>query len=101
MAQLFISQDRIDAWTAEKRITLEGQTMTLADDGRSFNIRPAVRFLKVSGGGDDPNDLLDTVKDAAALEELGAEHYLESVILGDTAYDVQQGFLGDPLPRGG
>lgn len=75
--------------------------MTLNDDGRSFTIRTAVRFMKVSGADGDPHDLLGKVKDEKALEEMGADHYMNSVIMGDTAYDVQPGFLGDPLPPRG
>ena len=99
MARLFISQERLDAWTAENRVEVEGDIMTLADDGRAFRIRPAVRFLTVSGGGDDPNDLLDKVKAESELAEMDADHYMDSVICGDVAYDVQSGFIGDPLPR--
>ena len=100
MARLFISQDRLDAWTNESRVRVDGDKMTLADDGRSFMIRPAVRFLKISGSDEDPHDLLGKVKDEKSLEEMGADHYMNSVIMGDTAYEVQPGFLGDPLPRG-
>jgi len=99
MAQLFISQERLDAWSAESRVTVDGDVMTLSDDGRSFRIRPAVRFLRVAGALDDPNQLLDTVRDERSLDEMGADHYMYSVILGETAYDVQPGFLGEPLPR--
>jgi hypothetical protein len=100
MAQLFISQERLDAWSAEQRVSLAGDVMTLADDGRSFRIRPAVRFLRVAGSMADPNQLLDTVQDERSLDAMGADHYMYSVILGETAYDVQPGFLGEPLPRG-
>jgi hypothetical protein len=99
MAQLFISQERLDAWSAEQRISVAGDIMTLSDDGRSFRIRPAVRFLRVAGSVDDPNQLLDTVRDEVSLDEMGADHYMYSVILGETAYDVQPGFLGQALPR--
>jgi hypothetical protein len=104
MARLFISQERLDAWTGEKRVQVEGDIMTLADDGRSFKIRPAVRFVSVAGGDEDLHDLLDKVKEESTLEEMGAELYLESVIVGggdepEVAYDVQSGFIGDPLPR--
>ncbi|HWM85255.1 MAG TPA: hypothetical protein VNO33_05440 [Kofleriaceae bacterium] len=99
MAQLFISQERLDAWSAEQRVSVVGDVMTLADDGRSFRIRPAVRFLRVAGSVDDPNQLIDTVRDEHSLDEMGADHYMYSVILGETAYDVQPGFLGEPLPR--
>jgi hypothetical protein len=103
MAQLFISQERLDAWNAEQRVVLDGNIMTLADDGRSFRIRPAVRFLRVrvAGSTEDPNHLLETVHDEHSLDEMGADHYMYSVILGETAYDVQPGFLGEALPRGG
>jgi hypothetical protein len=101
MARLFISQDRLDAWTMEHRVAVEGDRMTLADDGRSFRIRPAVRFLRVSGPDADPHDLVGKVKDEVALADLGADQYMNSVIMGDTAYDVQPGFLGDPLRRNG
>jgi len=35
------------------------------------------------------------VKTTDALKQMGAEHYMESVILGESAYQVQQGFLAD------
>jgi hypothetical protein len=101
MARLFISQERLDAWSVEQRVTLTGDIMTLADDGRSFKILPAVRFLRVAGEATDPNDLVNTVQDERALDEMGADHYMYSVILGETAYDVQPGFVGEPIPRGG
>lgn len=99
MARLFISQDRLDAWTAEQRVAVTGDLMTLADDGRAFRIRPAVRFLRTSGTDGDPHDLIGKVKDDQALAAIGADHYMNSVILGETAYDVQPGFLGDPVRR--
>ena len=101
MARLFISQERLDAWSAEQRVTLTGDIMTLSDDGRAFKIMPAVRFLRVAGEATDPNDLVNTVQDERTLDEMGADHYMYSVILGETAYDVQPGFLGEPIPRGG
>ena len=101
MARLFISQERLDAWSVEQRVTLTGDIMTLSDDGRAFKIMPAVRFLRVAGEATDPNDLVNTVQDERALDEMGADHYMYSVILGETAYDVQPGFLGEPIPRGG
>lgn len=100
MARLFISQDRIDEWSAEERVHLEGEILTLADDGRSFRIAPAVRFLRVTGSDSDPNDLVGRVKRESELGALGADLYMNSVILGEVAYDVQSGFLGDPMPRG-
>lgn len=102
MARLFISQDRLDSWSVEDRIKVDGDFMTLAGDGRAFRIRPAVRFLKVSGppGEPDPNNLLGKVKTMESLTASGADVYGESVIMGDTAYDVQSGFIGEPAAGG-
>ena len=96
MARLFISQGRLDSWVSEDRIKVDGDVMRLGDDPRTFKLRPAVRFMKVAGGGDDAHNLLGKVKLVADLEKQGGEYYPESVILGDTAYDVQDGFVGEP-----
>jgi hypothetical protein len=97
MARLFISQARLDNWSVEDRVRVDGDVMTLSGDGRSFKIKPAVRFLKVSGDSSDPNDFLGRVLTVQAIVEKGGEHYMDSVLLGDTAYDVQCGFIGEPM----
>lgn len=82
---------------------IKDDIMTLAGDGRAFRLRPAIRFLKVAGqDGEvpDPHQLIGRVKLVDDLAELGGEQFLESVIVGDVAYDVQTGFLGEPLAIG-
>ncbi len=94
MARLFISQERLDDWTMDEKATLDSGRLTLTELGRVFLVEPAVRFLKVSGGEEDPNDFLNRVKTEKELAEIGADLYMNSVIHGDTAYDVQPGFVG-------
>jgi hypothetical protein len=53
-----------------------------------------VRFMKMEAG-EDRAGLLAKVKTTDALKQMGAEHYMDSVILGESAYQVQQGFLAD------
>ena len=101
MARLFISQHRLDVWSDENRVRLTGDVMTLAVDGRSFKLVPAVRFVTVSGGAPDTLGLLDKVKALAVVAHDGGEHFMTSVIFGETAYDVQQGFLGEPVASEG
>src|SRR5262249_55218835 len=72
--------------------------MTLAELGRVFEIKPAVHFLGVAGGDVDPHKLVGLVKDEEELAKMGADHMAGSVIYVDTAYDVQNGFVGVPLP---
>jgi hypothetical protein len=98
VSRLFISVERLDAWTAEGRASLEAGKMTLTELGRSFSMTPAVCFVKVSGTDSDPNDLIGRVKSKDALLAMGAEQLANSVIYADTAYDVVDGFMGEPLP---
>jgi hypothetical protein len=98
MSRLFISVDRLDAWTAEGRAALEGDRMVLTELGRAFTMTPAVCFVSASGSDADPNDLVGLVKSKQALEAMGAEQLANSVIYNDTAYDVIDGFIGEPLP---
>jgi hypothetical protein len=97
MSRLFISVERLDSWTAEGRASLEGDRMTLTDINRSFAMKPAVAFVRPVGQDNDPNDLTGRVKSKEALHEMGAEQLANSVIYNDTAYDVLDGFIGEPL----
>lgn len=101
MARLFISQERLDEWTADDKASLIDNRLTLTELGRAFAVEPAVRFMKVAGDEEDPNDLINRVKTEGELVELGADLYMNSVIHGDVAYDVQPGFVGQPEPKSG
>ena len=98
MSRLFISVDRLDAWTAEGRAALEGDRMVLTELGRKFSMTPAVCFVKTMGQDNDPYDLVGRVKSKPQLAEMGAEQLANSVIYNDMAYDVIDGFIGEPLP---
>jgi hypothetical protein len=98
VARLFISAERLEAWSAEGRAALEGEQMTLVELGRVFAISSAVRFINVTGDELDPHDLVGLVKEDGELIQMGADHMGNSVIYADTAYEVQNGFVGTPLP---
>jgi hypothetical protein len=97
MSRLFISVERLDNWTIEGRASLEGDRMTLTELNRSFAMKPAVHFLRSAGSDGDPYDLVGRVKSKDALDEMGADVFEKSVIYKDTAYDVIEGFIGEPL----
>ena len=98
MSRLFISLERLEAWTAEGRASLDGDRMTLIELDRQFVMMPAVHFVRATGQDHDPHDLIGRVKSKDALTSMGAEQFASSVIYNDTAYDVVDGFIGDPLP---
>jgi len=73
--------------------------MILTELGRKFTMTPAVCFVSTTGGNDnEPYDLVGRVKSKPQLAEMGAEQLANSVIYQDMAYDVIDGFIGEPLP---
>jgi hypothetical protein len=91
---LFVPQSVLDKWSEQGRIQVDGNVLTILGEGKNFALTQAVRFIKMEAG-DDTAGLLQKVKTHDALKQMGAEHYMESVILGEVAYQVQQGFLAD------
>jgi 3-oxoacyl-ACP reductase-like protein len=91
---LFVPQSVLDKWSEQGRIQVDGNVLTILGEQKSFALTQAVRFIKMEAG-DDNAGLLAKVKTTDALKQMGAEHYMESVLLGENAYQVQQGFLAD------
>jgi hypothetical protein len=91
---LFVPQSVLDKWSEAGRIAVDGNVLTILGENKNFSLTQAVRFMKMEAG-DDTAGLLQKVKTTDALKLMGAEHYMESVILGECAYQVQQGFLAD------
>jgi len=91
---LFVPQSVLDKWSEQGRIEVDGNVLTILGEKKSFALTSAVRFIKMEAGEDNAG-LLAKVKTTDALKQMGAEHYMESVILGESAYQVQQGFLAD------
>jgi len=94
--RLFIPQDTMDRWVDEERAVLTDDELTLINEARIYRLAPAVLFLREATGADDPLELVGRVKDQAQLTILGADAYMDSVILDENAYDVRRGFVAIP-----
>ncbi len=96
--RLFVSQSLLDAWVSQGRIDVDGTSLALAPDTgrqRRYALEPAVRFLRVVGGGEDAHGLVSRVKSLVQVREMGGEAMAGSVLLGDAAYEVEPGFLAE------
>jgi hypothetical protein len=96
--RLFVSQALLDAWVSQGRIDVDGTSLALAPEAgrqRRYALEPAVRFLRVVGGGEDAHGLVSRVKSLAQVKDLGGEAMAGSVVLGDVAYEVEPGFLAE------
>lgn len=94
--RVFLPQEMLDSWLSEERVDVDGDVMTLRPEGQKFRLKTAVRFLEELADGGDEAALVGKVKDLEQLGELGGEHCADSVILGDNAYQVVEGFVGEP-----
>ncbi|HEX2676721.1 MAG TPA: hypothetical protein VHM19_08780 [Polyangiales bacterium] len=92
---MFFSQEAVDVWLADGRVSLEGEVLQVLPDGPSFKLVTAVHVKdEVAGGGDAPQ-LTGKVKSTEAIVELSGEVAGGSVVLGDNAYEAVDGFLGE------
>ncbi len=98
MPTVFLSHDLVQQWTDQGKAKLDDTVLSLMAHDRTATLKPAVRFTALIDGSDETHRLLGKVKTTAQLSELGAEHYMDSVLLGDVAYTVVDGFVGDLSP---
>lgn len=88
----------LDQWLSEDRVEVEGEVMITRPEGQRFSLTTAVLFKEEVTGEPDAAELLGRVKDLEQIAAMGAEHYADSVLIGDNAYQVVEGFAGTPLP---
>lgn len=93
--KLFFSQEIINSWTDDERVKFENDVLSIssAKGTQEYKLIPAFRFIKVSDDTPDPHGLLEKVKTEEELAEMGAEPYLTSCIMGETAYDIEPGYV--------
>jgi hypothetical protein len=65
---------------------LEGERLTLVKENQVYRVKQATYFVADVGDGDDAFKLVGRVKDVSELLEMGAEHYMDSVIIEDSVY---------------
>jgi len=106
--RLFLPQEAVDVWLAAGTITIEDDLLTIErPDARvELRLQSALRFLEEVAEGSDPHGLVGKVKSLQAVGAMDGEHYADSVVLGDNAYQVVEGFLAElaspgPLPSDG
>lgn len=98
VTRVFLPQNAVDGWLSQRRIDIEGDVLTLVKENTRFTIKSAVHFIEELTGGEDRAGLVGKVKDLQELADIGAELCADSVVLGDNAYQVVEGFVGEALP---
>jgi len=91
--RLFILQQKLESWIEEGAVTFDNNLLTLLAEKLSYTVEPAVRILSVIDGQDN-DGLCGQALTVAEIVAKKGEHYRDSVIFGDTAYQCEEGFIG-------
>ncbi len=95
--RLFWPQETMDTWIVAEKATIEDDILKIVDEGQRYKLSQAVHFVADVGEGTDPHKLVGRVKELETLAEIGAEHYMDSVLIEDSAYKVVPVFTGEPI----
>lgn len=90
--RVFFPQSALDTWLDAGRVRLVDDRLILPGS-HTLELQPALRFVAEVADGRDPHDLVGKVKTIDDVVALGGEHQADSVLLGDNAYQVTEGFL--------
>lgn len=102
MPRVFVAQTALDRWMGAGGVFFDADMLRFgAAPSVNFYLQPAVHFISIEGGGEDPYDILGAVKTGHELAQMGADHYDSSAIIGDAVYTVSPGFVGTPVGADG
>ena len=96
--RFFWPQELLDQWMLDEKIVIDGERLSITEENRNYQVKQAVYFAADVGDGSDGHGLIGRVKEISVLEEeMGAEYYMDSVLIEDSAYQVVPGFIGEPM----
>jgi hypothetical protein len=102
VTKLFLSQAQLEEWALEDKADLrEGRLVVAAEGGSAWPLTPAVHVVQLVTG-EDTHQLVSRVKTEEQLSRLGAEQMADSILVGDSAYEVVPGYVaevGTPAPE--
>ncbi|NOZ85176.1 MAG: hypothetical protein GXP49_02725 [Deltaproteobacteria bacterium] len=101
MPSHFVTMEQLDRWASQGKIRLAGEQMTVLADNRIYELVPAVRFLQELGETDDSRGLIGRIVPIAELSSIDGEHYMDSVVIGETAYKVDEVYITRLVDQGG
>src|SRR4051812_33291295 len=89
---LFLPESTLEEWALSDQADVREGRLVITGETEGFLVVPAVHFLRLVSGKDD-GKLLAKVKTETQLAQLGAEQMMNSVIVGDAAYEVEAGYV--------
>ncbi len=92
--KLFLPQKTLEEWALADKADVQEGKLIIKDETGTHSVASAVHFNKLVSG-EDTHGLLGRVKTTVQLSTLNAEHFADSCIIGEAAYEVVEGFVTD------
>ena len=92
--RLFLPQAQLEEWALEDKADVKDGVLVVTGEEGVYPVTPAVHIVQLVTG-EDANGLVTKVKTEDQLKSLGAEQMADSVLLGDTAYEVVPGYVAE------
>ncbi|WNG38574.1 hypothetical protein F0U60_36735 [Archangium minus] len=92
--RLFLPQTQLEEWALEDKADVKDGVLVVTGEEGVYPVTPAVHIVQLVTG-EDANALVTKVKTEEQLKSLGAEQMADSVLLGDTAYEVVPGYVAE------
>lgn len=92
--KLFLPQAQLEEWALEDKADVKDGVLAVNGEEGVYPVTPAVHIVQLVTG-EDANGLVSKVKTEEQLKTLGAEQMADSVLLGDTAYEVVPGYVAE------
>jgi hypothetical protein len=94
--KIFIPQTKLEIWVQEGKISIsENVITTLTENRMSYKLIPAFKFVKLTSGDSDSDKLIGTVKTKEDIKHLNPDIFMDSIIIGNRAYEVEMGYIGN------
>ena len=90
--KLFLPQKTLEDWALAEKADLVDDKLVVRETKSSHPCTPAVHFQKLVSGA-DTHELVGKVKTLAQITDIGGESMADSVLLGETAYEVVTGYI--------
>ena len=101
--KLFLPHKTLEDWMVSEKADLQDGKLLVAEGKASFVVAAGVHCAKLVSG-EDTQGLLGRVKTTGQLTDLHAEHFQDSCIVGEAAYEVVEGYVTEvasaPVARG-
>lgn len=96
--KLFLPQAQLEEWALDEKADVRDGVLVVTGEEGVYPVSPAVHIVQLVMG-EDASRLVAKVKTEDQLKSLGAEQMADSVLLGETAYEVVPGYLAEvPFP---